>query len=52
MEKVRIRVVFRRMTSKINLFWEVFIMWIFWLAIIIMAEIHKVRIIRGADRES
>lgn len=31
---------------------EVFKMKIFWLAMIIMAEIHKVSKIRGADKES
>lgn len=43
---------FRSKTIKMNLFWEFFKVKIFCLAIIIIAEIHKVRMIKGEDKES
>lgn len=51
-EKVLINTKFRSRTRNVNLLGLFRVSRVFWLAIIMSAEIHKVKRIRGALRES
>lgn len=52
MAKVIIRVIFNRRTKEIKELWEFLDIKIFCLAIIIIADTHNERMIKGEDRES